>query len=161
MFKVKFGVKHWGCLVNELSREFLDVRIICPGGFRTNKGNVDGVEEIIAPFTIKETLIKQIISFLDKDSRVLQVEVLEKNNGFTFIRFTAIVPPEAQFVSDVVTKNKCFRIGLEEQSEGIESWTVGCVLKEDAQKLLAELKTIGELKYGEVIKGSYKELIPK
>jgi len=33
MFQVEFGVAHRGCLVNELSRAFPDVRFICPGGF--------------------------------------------------------------------------------------------------------------------------------
>jgi len=158
VFKVKFGLEHRGCLVNELSRQFPDVRIMCPGGFHMDDGNV---EEIIAPFVTKETVIKDIISFLDKDSRVLEVELLEKNNGFAFIRFTSRVLQGATFVSDVVAKNRFFRIGVEEQSGGIERWTVGCVLEENTQKLLAELKTIGELKYGEVTKGSYKELIPK
>ena len=43
MFRLKFGIVHRGCLVNEISRALPDLRLICPGGFILGPNTVEEV----------------------------------------------------------------------------------------------------------------------
>jgi len=68
MFRVEFGLVHRGCLVNEVSQAFPDVRLICPGGF------VDGtlVEEVIVLDNPSEGRVQQVMAYLEASPKVME-----------------------------------------------------------------------------------------
>lgn len=156
MIKLKFGVVHKDCLVNELSREFSRLKIVCPGGFQTGKKSV---EEIIALATKDKRKVKTVIDYLKSRQCVSKVALLKRTGRFTFLLFTTKSIPTTGFVSTAVTKNRCFRLAPEVQEGGIEKWVVGCVSRDCVKQLKTDLAQLGELKYAKVSNVSYSELI--
>lgn len=156
MIKIKFGIVHRDCYVNELSRKFPQLRIVCPGGFQTGKKSV---EEIIALATKDKREVKAVIDYFNHSQCISKVELLATTRQFTFILLVTRSIPKTGFVSNVVAKNRCFRLDFEVQEAGIEKWVVGCVSRDSADQLLTDLARLGELKYAKVSTVSYGELI--
>jgi len=156
MVKVEFGIVHEGCLVNELSRALPDIRFICPGGFVLGPSLV---EEVIVIEQADDKTIKTVMNELDQMAAIGEAELLEHADGKAFIRILVTATPDTGFCSKAVERNRCFRIGMETQHEGIEHWKVGCERVSDAEQLIEELPALGELKYHSVSEVSWHSLL--
>lgn len=156
MVKVEFGIVHEGCLVNELSRALPEIRVICPGGFVLGPSLVD---EVIVIDQADDKAIKAVMNELDQMAAIKEAELLEHVGGKAFIRILVTVSPDAGFCSEAVQRNRCFRIGMEIQHQGIEHWKVGCARASDAQQLIEDLPALGEVKYHSVSQVSWQMLL--
>ena len=96
MLRVEFSVVHTGCLVNETSRRFPDLRIICPGGF------IDGdtVEEIIVFDSPTDEQVTDVMAHLEASEKTTEVELIERTAARAFVRFVVTGLPE-RFCSQV------------------------------------------------------------
>ncbi len=155
MFMVKFGMVHDGCLVNELSRAFPAVKFICPGGFILGPSRV---EELLALDQPSDEEIKAVIRHLQNTRGVDQVQLLERTADKAFIYFKASVVPK-RFCAQVVEKNRCFKIGLETQHQGLERWTVGCAERKDAEQLVKDLSELGTVVEKSITETSWQLLL--
>ncbi len=155
MVKVEFGIVHEDCSMNELSRALPEVRFICPGGFVIGPSLV---EEVIVIDQAGDKAIKAVMNELDQMAAIEEAELLEHAGGKAFIRVLTATP-DTGFCSETVERNRCFRIGMEIQHEGIEHWKVGCVRASDAQQLVEDLPTLGEVKYHSVSQVSWQMLL--
>ena len=156
MIKVAFGIVHRDCLVNELSRKFPRLQIVCPGGFRTGK---QSVEEILALATNDKRQVEAVLGYLRSSQGVIKAEWLATSGRFVFLLLATRRIPKTGFVSAVVAKNRCFRLVFEVQEGGIEKWVVGCVSRGSADHLLADLARLGPLNYATISEVSYGELM--
>ena len=154
MVKVEFSLVHRGCLVNELSRTFPDVRLICPGGFIADTS----AEEIIVLDNPSPAQVEQVMAYLEASPKVVQVELLERTADRAFIRFVTRSLPE-QFCSKVVEKHHGFRLGMEVQEGGVEVWQVGCARRKQAEELLEEIGSLGEVQHSSISEASWAELV--
>ena len=154
MFKVEFGVVHRGCLVNEVSRAFPDVRFICPGGF------VEGssAEEVIVLDNPSKNRVQQVMAYLEASPTVVEAELMERTTDKAFVRFVSISLPE-EFCSRVVEKHHGFRLGMEIQKGGVELWRVGCAKRKQAEELLEGLRALGEVKHSSISEASWEEMM--
>ena len=154
MFRVEFSIVHRGCLVNEMSREFPELRIICPGGFITG----DSVEELIVLDKPTEDQVQGVLDYLAASPKVTEVALVERTAERVFILFICGPLPEA-FCSRVVQKHHGFPIGMEIQRDGLEIWRVACTDRGEAERLLEEIATLGDLKDSSISQGSWEELL--
>ena len=155
MYQVEFAIVHEGCVVNELSRTFPKLRIICPGGFVTGPSSV---EELVVLDKPSDKDIEKVMGFFEKLSGIDRVELLERTADKAFIYFRSQRLPET-FCSKVVERNRGFRIGMEIQEDGLEKWKVGCVTQSDAEQLLKDLQFLGELKHTSIAQASWQALL--
>lgn len=156
MFKLKFGIVHRGCLVNELSRAVPKVRFICPGGFVLGKSSAEEILVVDAP---KEGEIQAVMNHLKANPGIAESEVLEQTADKAFIRILTSANPETGFCSEAVARQRGFRIGMEIQQGGVEQWEVGCLQRVQAERIVAELEGMGELKYHSIAEVSWHELL--
>ena len=154
MFRVEFSLVHRGCLVNEVSRAFPDIRFICPGGFIEGSS----AEEVIVLDNPDEDRVQQVMEYLEASPKVVETELLERTTDRAFVRFVTGSLPEA-FCSKVVEKHHGFRLGMEIQEGGVEIWRVGCAKREQAEELLEELKSLGEVKQSSISETSWEEMM--
>jgi hypothetical protein len=155
MFLIKFGIVHEGCLVNELSRAFPTVKFICPGGFILGPSRV---EELLAVDQPSDVDVQAVIRHFQNVRGVDQVQLLERTADKAFIYFKASVVPK-RFCSQVVEKNRCFKISLETQHQGLEHWTVGCSERKDAEQLLLDLAELGTVVEKSIAEVSWQILL--
>jgi hypothetical protein len=155
MFVIKFGIVHEGCLVNELSRAFPKIKFICPGGFILGPSRV---EELLAVDRPSDAEVQAIIHHFQNVPGVDQVQLLERTADKAFIYFKASRVPK-RFCSQAVEKNRCFKIGLETQHQGLERWTVGCSERKDAEQLLKDLAELGTLVDNSISETSWQMLL--
>ena len=155
MHKLEFGIVHRGCLVNEMSRALPDIRLICPGGFILGPNTV---EEVIAIDRPEQDDIDRVFKLLEAKAGIAEAELLERTTDKAFIRILVSISPDTGFCSQAVARNRGFRIGMELQEGGVEKWTVGCIRRADAEKLVEELRTMGELTYQTIEEVSWQAL---
>jgi len=155
MYQVDFGIVHNGCIVNELSRALPSIRMICPGGFVLGPSEV---EELIVLDHPSEADVQAVLDHLKSSSDIANADVVERTDDKAFVYFKAVRTPDT-FCSQVVARNRCFKIGLEMQSEGVEQWKVGCAERADAEKLLNELKALGELTRTSITEASWENVL--
>lgn len=155
MHKLEFGIVHRGCLVNEMSRALPDIRLICPGGFILGPNTV---EEVIAIDRPEQDDIDRVFELLEAKAGIAEAELLERTTDKAFIRILVSISPDTGFCSQAVARNRGFRIGMELQEGGVEKWTVGCIRRADAEKLVEELRTMGELTYQTIEEVSWQAL---
>ena len=155
MFEVKFSIIHEACLVNELSRQFPKVRFICPGGFIIGSS---AVEEMIVFEAYDDRLVNSIIGYLEARDEIESVRLLERAGGKAFIYFRAGKPTHI-FCSQVVERNRGFRIGFEIQQGGLETWRVACVERADAEQLFKDLEALGQIKSRSITETSWHTLL--
>ena len=155
MYKVKFAIVHKGCVVNELSRTFPKLRIICPGGFVTGPSSV---EELVVLDKPCDKDVEEVMGFFGKLSEIDNVELLERTADKAFLYFRSQRLPKT-FCSKVVETNSGFRIGMEIQEDGLEKWKVGCVTLSNAEQLLKDLRSLGELKDTSISQVPWQELL--
>ena len=123
MFLLEFELVHRGCIANELSRAVPNVRMIAVGGFvLENRGD----DEIIALDNPTETDIESAMDFLRSSDIIEQLSVIERSPDRAFIHLTSNAGPEVGYCSETVERNRCHKIGLEIQHEGVERWRVRC-----------------------------------
>ena len=158
MYKLEFGIVHRGCLVNEISRALPEIRLICPGGFILGRNTV---EEVIILDRPREKDTDRLLEGLKAKDGVAEVELLEQTPDKAFIRILTSVNPDAGFCSEAVTRNRGFRIGMELQEGGVETWTVGCIRRSDAERLVEDLKGMGDLKYHTIREASWQALMER
>lgn len=157
MFLLEFGLVHKGCIANELSRAVPNVRMIAVGGFVLENR---GADEIIALDNPTETDIESAMEFLRSSAIIEQVSVIERSPERAFIHLRSTTGPEVGYCSEVVERNRCHKIGLEIQHEGVERWRVRCTDRSYAEALAEDLKGMGDLKYHKISQqGSWEELI--
>jgi len=154
MFRADFSIVHRGCLVNELSRRLPHIRFICPGGFVEQTS----VEELIILDNPTDDDVRAVTGFLEAASGVTQVDLLERTPDKAFVRFVSTALPET-FCSQVVARHHGFRIGMEIQKDGLEIWRVGCVERRQAEAMLKEMATLGQLKHSAISEASWQELL--
>ena len=154
MFRVEFSLVHRGCLVNEVSGAFPDVRLICPGGFIEGSS----AEEVIVLDNPSEDRVQQIVEYLAASPKIMETELLERTTDKAFVRFVTESLPE-EFCSRVVEKHHGFRLGMEIQEGGVEIWRVGCAKREQAEELLQELKSLGDMKHSAISETSWEEMM--
>jgi len=154
MFRVEFSVVHTGCLVNETSRRFPDLGIICPGGFIEG----DTVEEMIVLDNPTDDEVADVVAHLDASEKTTEVELMERTPARAFVRFVVAGLPE-RFCSQVVEKHHGFPIGMEIQRGGLEIWRVGCARRAQADAMLEEIAELGEVKHSAVAETSWEELL--
>ena len=161
MFKLEFGIAHRDCLVNELSREMPQIRLVCPGGFILDPKTNDGItaEEVIAVEGASQTEDQEVTKYLENHRGVVEVEILEQTTQSTFIRFLTCTRPETDYCSEAVRKNQCFSIGTEIQQTGIEQWEVCCYDRPQAEQLIEDLNEMGELKYHRIYETSWANML--
>lgn len=154
MFKVKFEVVHQGCMVNETSRAFPHIRIICAGGF------VDGssVEEIIVLEKASEADVRAVMRFLETPPRTQLAEILEQDAGMTFIRFVSNTLPE-EFCSRLVAEYHGYPLSKEIQCGGLEIWEVGCFDRRQGEQLLSAIESVGEVKHKSITEARWRDLL--
>jgi|GEM_PF-1586870 predicted DNA binding protein len=156
MYRLEFGVEHRGCVVNEMSRDLPQVRLICPGGFILGKNNAD---EILILDNPTQADVDAVIQWLEDSPKITEVEVIERTEDKAYVGIMACADPPQGFCSGAVERNRCFRIGYEIQEGGVEKWTVGAKHRSYVDALVEELRTMGELKYHRVTETSWAELV--
>lgn len=156
MFKLEFGIVHRGCLVNELSRAFPRVRLICPGGFILGPSSA---EELLVLDRPSEVDLENVLNHLRNAPEIAETQLVEHRADKAFIRILTSANPEAGFCSEAVAKNRCFRIGMEIQEGGVEHWKVACWERSQAEQLLKELAHMGELKHQSISEDSWQVLL--
>lgn len=156
MVKLEFGIVHEGCLVNELSRALPEVRLICPGGFVLSPSSV---EEIIIIDQASEEKIEVVLDHLHGMAGIAEAELLEHSGDRAFIRILTAVNPDTGFCSEAVARNRGYRIGMEIQDGGLEIWKVAFVRASDAQQLLQDLESMGQIKCHTISEVSWQALL--
>ncbi len=155
MYQVEFAIVHEGCVLNELSRTFPKLRIICPGGFVTGPSSV---EELLVLDQPSDEDMEQVMGFFEKLTEIDHLELLERTADKAFIYFRSQRLPKT-FCSKVVERNRGLRIGLEIQEDGLEKWKLACVTRSDAEQLLKDLQFLGELKHTSISQVPWQELL--
>ena len=155
MFKVEFGIVHHNCPTNQLSRNFPDVHFTSPGGFIVSPGLV---EEVLIIDDANDETVEAVMHYLNTTPGYDECEPLERTADRAFIRWRASCTPEA-FCSQVVEKNRAFKIGNEVQHEGLERWTVACYTRRQAEQLLEDLKALGEVKIARITETSWVDVL--
>jgi len=156
MYKLEFGIVHRGCIVNEMSGVLPAIRFLCPGGFLVSPTSVDEVLVLDNP---SEQDIASVLDYLRSSPKIAESELLERLPHRAVIRMLTSTVSETS-CSDAVAKHRCFL--LEEFHEGgVEQWKVGCRDRSQAEALVEELKTMGELKFHSISKVSWKALCEK
>ncbi len=154
MYKVDFAVVHHNCPTNRMSRALPHIRFISPGGFVVADSMVEEVAAIHRP---SDEDIAAVTAYLDSTDGYEEYEVLERTDDWAFIRWKATCSPKG-FCSQVVEKNRGFKIGMETQHDGLERWTVGCMTREHAEQLLKDLAQLGEVKVGTITETTWERV---
>jgi hypothetical protein len=155
MFEVTFSIIHDGCLVNELSRRFPEVRFVCPGGFVLG---ASAVEELIILDAPSDSQVQSVMAHLEALDEIASVRLLERTGDGAFVYFRSTRVPRA-FCSQVVERNRGFRIGFEIQQNGLEIWRVACVERAHAEQLLVDLADLGQITEHSIKEVSWQELL--
>ena len=155
MFKLEFGIVHHNCPTNRLSRNFPDVHFTSPGGFILRPGLI---EEVLIVDDATDETVEAVMKYLDTTEGYGEFELLERTADRAFIRWRASCTPEA-FCSQVVEKNRAFKIGNEVQHGGLERWTVACYSRSQAEQVLEGLKALGEVKVARITETSWAEVL--
>lgn len=155
MYMLSFGIVHRGCIVNELSRALPQLRMICPGGFIVSPSAADEVLVLDHP---SDADLEAVLSYAKNSPGIAEAEVLERSSDKVFVRILTCKAPES-YCSEAVAKHHCFRIGLEIQEGGVELWNVGCRNRSQADALVEELKSMGQLKNYKITEASWNSLI--
>ena len=154
MFKVEFHIVHQGCLANEMSRAFPTLRFICPGGFIADSS----VSELVALDAPDDEDVQAVMDFFAGRDEIVEAKLLERTADKAFIHYTSSRMPET-FCSQVVQRNCGFPIGMEMQEAGLEKWTVACVKRGQAESLLKDLETLGQIQHADITETSWQELL--
>ena len=154
MFKVAFAIVHDRCPTNRMSRALPHIRFISPGGFVVGEGRV---EEVAAVHRPSDQDVQAVLDYLAGTPGYDEFELLERTPQWAFIRWKAACAPQG-FCSQVVEKNRGFKIGMETQHEGLERWTVACITREHAEQLLADLRQLGEVRVGTITETSWEHV---
>jgi hypothetical protein len=142
--------------VNEVSREFPKLRLICPGGFILGKG---GVEELIVLDGASDAQTEAVVDYLKARKTITSVELVERGADKAYIMFTNYSSLPKEFCSKVVERNRGFRIGMEIQHEGLETWHVGCADRGNAERMIEEISRLGRLKHSSISEESWAKLL--
>ena len=154
MFKVEFGMIHNNCPTNQMSRALPHIRFVSPGGFELERSMI---EEVAAIHNPSDDDVEAVLSYLGNTPGYDEFELLERTPQWAFIRWRATCSPQG-FCSQAVDKNRCFKIGLETQHDGLEQWTVGCATRQQAEQLLEDLKELGEVKFGRITETTWEQV---
>ena len=154
MFKIEFHIEHQGCLANELSRAFPELRFICPGGFIAE----GSVSELVAIDEPSDEDVEAVMDFFASRPEITEARMLERTADKAFIYYTSSRLPET-FCSQVVQRNCCFPIGMEIQEAGLEKWTVACLERGQAEALLKGLAALGPIRHAEITEPSWQDLL--
>ena len=154
MFKVEFGIIHNNCPTNRMSRALPHIRFVSPGGFEL-AGSM--VEEVAAIYDPSQEDVEAVLSYLGNTAGYDEFELLERTPRWAFIRWRATCSAQG-FCSQVVEKNRCFKIGMETQHDGLEQWTVGCATRRQAESLLEELRQLGKIKFGRITETTWEHV---
>ena len=157
MFKLEFGIVHRGCVVNKLSRALPQVRLICPAGFVLDASSA---YEILALDNPADEDVRAAIDYLKGSDNIAQVSLLERTADKAFIHIVSSAAPETGYCSQAVARNLCFPLSKEVQHGGVEQWEVGCMERSQADRLVEDLKGMGDLKYHRISQVSWAELAP-
>jgi len=155
MFKLEFGIIHHHCPSNQLSRQFPELRIINPGGFVLGPNLV---EEIAVIDQATDESVADVLQYISETPKYVECELLERTAHRAFIRWRADCIPE-EFCSQVVERNRGFKIGMEEQRGGLEHWMVGCYDRQQAEQLVEDLKAIGDVEYSRIHEESWQSAL--
>ena len=156
MLMVEFGIVHDGCVVNEMSRALPDIRLISAGGFTLSP---TGVDEVLAIESADDGDIATVVEHFQHTPGITHVDVLERTPDKAFVRIRATVDPPGGYCSQTVERNRCFKLGKETQHGGVERWKVGCYDRAQAERLVEDLKKLGELKYHKISEVSWEALV--
>jgi len=161
MYTLEFGIVHQDCVVNELSRKYPSVKIVCLGGIVLDPNLSGGhtAEEILSIESSNETEILDSIQFLKEHDQIAEISIIEKTTGKTIVRLLASAVPVTGYCSEVVRKNRCYPLGLEIQKGGIEQWLVGSYESSQLDSLLKQLSNMGEIKYKKMSKSNWSDLV--
>jgi len=155
VYKLEFRLVHHNCPTNQLARYFPRVHFTSPGGFIVEPGIV---EEVLVIDNATDEIVDAVMYFLDTTPGYDEFELLERTSDRAFIRWRASCVPNT-FCSQVVEKNRAFKIGNEVQHEGLECWTVACFTREQAEQLVEDLEKIAEVKLCKITEGSWASVI--
>ena len=161
MYTLDFGIVHKDCVVNELSRKYPNVKIVCLGGIVLDPKLSNGLtaEEILSIESDSETEISAAITFLREHAHITETLILEKSEGKTCVRLLASSVPITGYCSEAVRKNRCYPLGLEIQKGGVEQWLVGCYDRFQLDSLLEQLEEMGEIKYKNISEKNWSVLV--
>ena len=161
MYTLEFGIVHQDCVVNELSRKYPSVKIVCLGGIVLDPNLSGGhtAEEILSIESSNETEILDSIQFLKEHDQIAEISIIEKTTGKTIVRLLASAVPVTGYCSEVVRKNRCYPLGLEIQKGGIERWVVGSYESSQLDSLLEQLSKMGEIKYKNISESNWSALV--
>ena len=154
MFKVQFGMIHNNCPTNQMSRALPHIRFVSPGGFELNQSVV---EEVAALHNPSDDDVEAVLAYLSNTPGYNEFELLERTPQWAFIRWRATCSPQG-FCSQVVDRNRCFKIGMETQHHGLEQWTVGCATRQQAAQLLADLSELGEVQFESITETTWEHV---
>ena len=154
MFKVEFSIVHNNCPTNQMSRVLPHIRFVSPGGFVVEQSMV---EEVAAIHNPSDDDVQAVLTYLGSTPGYDEFELLECTPQWAFIRWKARCSPQG-FCSQVVEKNRCFKIGMETQHDGLERWTVGCATREQAEQLLEDLTQLGDVNFASVTETTWKHV---
>ena len=154
MFKVQFGMIHNNCPTNQMSRALPHIRFVSPGGFELNQSVV---EEVAALHNPSDDDVEAVLAYLGNTPGYNEFELLERTPQWAFIRWRATCSPQG-FCSQVVDRNRCFKIGMETQHHGLEQWTVGCATRQQAEQLLADLRELGEVQFESITETTWEHV---
>ena len=161
MHTLEFGIIHHDCVVNELSRKYPNVKIVCLGGIVLDPHISDGhtAEEILSIESSNQTEILDSIRFLKQHDQISEISIIEKTNGKSIVRLLASAVPVTGYCSEAVRKNRCYPLGLEIQMGGVEQWVVGSYESSQLDSLLEQLSEMGEIKYKNISKSNWSALV--
>ena len=156
MYKLEFGIVHRGCVVNELSRALPDLRIVCPGGFVLPSNAAD---EVVVIDDAGDDDVQAVLDHLNSSPSIAEAHLLERAPDKAFIRIVSEGGPETGYCSEAVARNRGFRLVYELQHGGVENWKVGCLERSQAEQLVKDLQSMGELKYHHISEASWNALL--
>ena len=154
MFKVEFALVHNNCPTNQMSRALPHIRFISPGGFVVGDGMV---EEVAAVHKPSDADVQAVLDYLGSTPGYEEFEVLERTPQWAFIRWMAACSPQG-FCSQIVEKNRGFKIGMEIQHGGLERWTVACMTRAQAGQLLEDLQQLGDVQSGTITETTWEHV---
>ena len=106
MYTLEFGIVHQDCVVNELSRKYPSVKIVCLGGIVLDPNLSDGhtAEEILSIESSNETEILDSIQFLKEHDQISEISIIEKATGKSIVRLLASAVPVTGYCSEAELK---------------------------------------------------------
>jgi len=140
MFKCKFDFTHNNCWLIDVSRKFPRHEFLDNAAYV--KPNNDLMDICFVKGDAKE--FSGILQFLRRHKTVISVQTIDRGGDYLYLEIVG-KRGALDFITPILPKHNCFRIGDLVGKNGRETWTVGAPRKADINSLLKELESHGQI----------------